>query len=164
MIHSRLVHLWHQVAWAFQSVPNLLPWYAGVHVIPWGGVTLYTPHVPRCPRWAGDPVQPFWLLRAHTHMRSAVGKHHVSGRPRTLGVAASLEVQTQTGALGRLCVCWVSPCLNIARLTGAWLVGLSMTREPGAARRVVCLGSDPPSCPAADHWRPRQDRPGRLEV
>ena len=50
MIHSRLVHLWRQVARAFQSVPNLLPWCAGVHVILWGGVTLYTPHVPKCPR------------------------------------------------------------------------------------------------------------------
>ena len=115
----------------------------------------------RRPRWAGDPVQPFWLLSAHTC--SAVGKRHVSGRPAPWGWQPAWKCRHRRGPRAG-CVCRVCPCLNVARLTGAWLVGLSTAREPGAARRVVCPGSDPPSRPAADHRRPRQDRPGRLEV
>lgn len=78
---------------------------AGVHVTP-GGESHFTPHRPQvCLRGAHEAA-PLgrWPVRRSGSSVHMWGKRHVRGTPRRPGVAASLEVQTQTGASGWLCV------------------------------------------------------------
>lgn len=107
--------------------PSALVWCQSARAPPGAGESHFTPHV--SPRGPGRRPRAAFLapqcMPMHTHAFSC-GE---TSRPQP---PCALEAQTQTGASGWLCVLGgVSPCLNIARVTGAWLVGLSTAWEPG---------------------------------